>query len=291
MTAGVEHAIAVDGLRLRAVERGPRRGMPVVILHGFTGSSQAMSGVARALPSRWSICVDLVGHGRSDAPHEVGRYSMRRCVRQVVGAMDALGVSRSHLLGYSMGGRVALQVCVTHPRRVASALVVGTGAGLADPEQRRARVRDDEALAAAILRDGVPAFVDRWMALPLFASQRRLGPGALAEARAQRLRNRAHGLANSLRGMGAGAQEPLHQRLASLTLPVCLAVGDEDAKFRAIGADLANRMPRGRLAIIEKAGHAAHLENPDAFGDLVESFLREVEAGVPHHATQEDTPT
>jgi 2-succinyl-6-hydroxy-2,4-cyclohexadiene-1-carboxylate synthase len=279
VTASAEHTIAVDGLRLRVVERGPRRGMPVVILHGFTGSSQAMSGVARALPSRWSICVDLVGHGRSDAPHEVGPYRMRRCVRQVLGAMDALGVSRSHLLGYSMGGRVALHVCVTHPRRVASALAVGTGAGIADPEQRRARVRDDEALADAILRDGVPAFVDRWMALPLFASQQRLGPGA------------AHGLANSLRGMGAGAQEPLHQRLASLTVPVCLAVGDEDAKFRAIGADLANRMPRGRLAIIEKAGHAVHLENPDAFGDLVESFLREVEADLPRHVTREDTPT
>jgi 2-succinyl-6-hydroxy-2,4-cyclohexadiene-1-carboxylate synthase len=291
VTASVEHAIAVDGLRLRAVERGPRRGMPVVILHGFTGSSQTMSGVARALESRWTICVDLVGHGRSDAPLEVAPYGMRRCVRQVVGAMDALGASHSHLLGYSMGGRVALELCATHPRRVASALVVGTSTGIADPEQRRARVRDDEALADAILRDGVPAFVDRWMALPLFASQRRLGPAALAEAREQRLCNRAHALANSLRGMGAGAQEPLQARLASLTVPVCLAVGDEDAKFRAIGADLARRIPRGRLAIIEKAGHAAHLENPDAFGDLVESFLREVEAQLPRHATQEDTLT
>jgi 2-succinyl-6-hydroxy-2,4-cyclohexadiene-1-carboxylate synthase len=291
VTAATPHTIAVDGVRLHAVERGPRRGTPVLILHGFTESSEAMAGVARGLAPRRTICVDLVGHGLSNAPVDVGPYRMRRCVRQLVGVMDALGVARAHLLGYSLGGRVALRLCVAQPQRVRSALVVGASAGIADPDSRRARLRDDEALADGILRDGVPAFVDRWMALPLFASQRRLGAGALAEARARRLRNRAIGLANSLRGMGAGAQEPLHERLAAVSVPLCLAIGEEDSKFRAIGADLAARAPRARVALVEKAGHAAHLENPDAFGDLAESFFREVEADVRSPATREGTPT
>jgi pimeloyl-ACP methyl ester carboxylesterase len=146
-------------------------------------------------------------------------------------------------------------------------------------------VREDEALAERIERDGVPAFVDHWMSLPLFASQRRLGAAALAAAREQRLANRAHALASSLRGMGAGAQPFLGERLAAVRAPVCLVVGDEDRRFRRIAESLARELPRARVEVVAAAGHAAHLENPRGFLDITRRFLAEVEAGAKTHPT------
>src|SRR5262249_26256974 len=128
-------------------------------------------------------------------------------------------------------------------------------------------------LAAFIERAGVPAFVDRWEALPLWASQARLPAAVRAAQRAQRLQNRAPGLANSLRGLGTGAQAPLHERLAELPMPVLLIAGALDAKFRALASEMAAALPAAHLALVPDAGHAVHLEQPAVFDRLVAEFL------------------
>lgn len=265
------------GVRLRTMREGA--GPPLILLHGFSGACESMHDVALRLRARHEIVrIDLVGHGESDAPRERAAYAMKACAAQLDAACEALGVRDAHWLGYSMGGRAALAVAVQHPARVRSLLLVGASAGIADAAERAARVRDDEALACGIERDGIAAFVERWMALPLFASQARLGAAALADARAQRLRNRAQGLANSLRGMGSGAQPALHDALARLAVPACFVAGAEDAKFAAIAAQLAALAPRGELRAIAHAGHAAHLEAPEAFAALALEFMARAEA-------------
>lgn len=250
-------------------------GPPVLLLHGFTGSTRTMDGVAAALrrAGHRTIAVDLLGHGRSDAPRDPAAHALPRSAADLARVLDALGVPRAAVLGYSMGGRTALGLAVWHRPRVSALVLVGASAGIADPVERAARRAADEALADAIERDGVPAFVERWLALPLFASQARLGPAHLAAARAQRLANRAHGLAASLRGAGTGAQPPLHDALAGLDLPILFVAGAEDAKFRALAAALAARAPRARTCVVPDAGHACHLENPAAFADAVRAFL------------------
>ena len=189
-------------------------------------------------------------------------------------------------------GRVALALCVLRPERVRSALLVGASAGLRDPEARAARRRDDEALAERLEREGLERFVDEWMARPLFASQRRLGAAALASARAQRLTSRVQGLAGSLRGMGTGAQPPLHQHLPGVRAPVALVAGAEDAKFSGIARDLAARLPDARVHRVPEAGHACHLEAPAAFFRVARTFFAGVEAGVrpPLPAASPPTP-
>jgi 2-succinyl-6-hydroxy-2,4-cyclohexadiene-1-carboxylate synthase len=291
MRAGRSHWIEVEGVRLHVESAG--QGPDVVLLHGFTGSTQSMRDVAAGLARRFRThCVDLVGHGRSDAPDALEAYALPRCARQVAGVLDALAPRRAHLLGYSMGGRVALALCAAQPERVASALLVGASAGIADAHARGLRRRRDAALAERIERDGVPSFVDAWMAQPLFESQRRrLSAARLAAARAQRLDNRAKGLANSLRAMGSGAQEPLHDRLATLHTSVCLVAGEDDARFRAIAADLAGRMPAARVQEIPAAGHAAHLENPRAFLRVARRFFDEMEAALDRAPPRPEFPS
>lgn len=272
-----ERHLCAAGIRLRAVLEG--EGEPTLILHGFTGSAASMDHVARGLAARrLTIRLDLVGHGGSSAPHDLAHYSMESCVAQVAAALDALGHPSVDVIGYSMGGRVALALAVAQPERVRSLLLVGAGAGLEDPSERAARCASDEALANRIERDGLERFVDDWMAIPLLASQRRLGAARLARARAERLAQRPNGLANSLRGMGAGAQPPLHTALPALRIPICFAAGARDTKFAALARHLAERCPSACTALVPDAGHACHLEQPQAFLHIANAFLERARA-------------
>ena len=272
MSAREIRRIDVGGAALSVEIAG--RGPALLLLHGFTGSAETLRALADGLaPSYRTIAVDLLGHGRSDAPRDPSRYALECSAGDLARLLDALGESRAHVLGYSLGGRVALGFAALRPQRVRSALVIGASAGLADPAERAARVAADEALACELERDGLEPFVTRWMAQPLFASQARLGAETLERARAQRLRNRPHGLAASLRGLGSGAQPPLHARLAELDLPLCFVAGAEDAKFARIAAELAALAKRGRCALVPEAGHAAQLENPGAVLSLAREFF------------------
>lgn len=290
MSAGAARRVFVEagGLRLSAVvdEPASRRAKPataaardgappdLLLLHGFTGSAESMAEIAGRLAGFARVArLELVGHGESEAPTALAPYAMEACARQIAEAARALGFVRPHLLGYSMGGRAALAAALAQPAAFDRLVLVGATAGIADPAARAARIAADEALAQSIEQGGLERFVDDWMAQPLFASQARLGADTLARARRQRLANRPHGLANSLRGMGAGAMPPLHDRLAAFEHPVLLVVGDEDAKFQAIARDLAARLPDARIEPIAAAGHAAHLEAPDCVAEVVRDFL------------------
>jgi 2-succinyl-6-hydroxy-2,4-cyclohexadiene-1-carboxylate synthase len=264
--------IDVDGIRLSALDEG--QGDPVLVLHGFSGDVESMESVSHALrEDHRVITLELVGHGESDAPSELTAYTMAACARQIGAAVDVLDLGRPALLGYSMGGRAALAAAVASPRRFVSLILIGATAGIVDPALRAERILADEALADRIEAEGVERFVEEWMSLPIFASQSRLGPEVLARAKAQRLRNSARGLANSLRGMGAGAQAPLFDALAAVDLPTLLVVGEEDEKFKAIAVDLESRLPDAQVAILSAAGHAAHLEAPREFAEVVSRFL------------------
>ncbi len=249
-------------------------GTPLVLLHGFTGSAQAWSPLRELLAMRFTlIAVDIVGHGLSDKPAALDHYLMPRAAADVVRAVELAGFSRCAWLGYSMGGRLALRVATDHPHAVERLALIGASAGLASAEDRSARVASDELLAQKIERDGVEAFIDYWENIPLFASQRLLPAERQAAIRAGRLGNEAVGLASSLRGMGTGTQEPLHQRLPSLSMPVLALAGELDAKYVTIGREMAAAIPEARFASVPGAGHAAHSENADFCGTMITAFL------------------
>jgi 2-succinyl-6-hydroxy-2,4-cyclohexadiene-1-carboxylate synthase len=252
-------------------------GPPLVLLHGFTGCAAGWAPQVAAFKRDFTcIAVDLPGHGGTDAPADPACYTMASTVADLVALLGQLGFARATWLGYSMGGRIALGVGVLAPDAVTALVLEGATPGIADPAEQAARVASDEALAARIERDGVAPFVDYWERLPLFATQARLPAERRAALHRQRLANNPHGLANSLRGIGQGAQPPLLDRLGEVRAPTLLLAGAEDTKFRDLAATMAARLPAARVALIPGAGHAAHFEQPESFNAVVARFLGEV---------------
>ena len=233
----------------------------VVLVHGFTQTLAAWGPVAARLAGRWQVVrVDLPGHG--------GSGGVRVGFAEAAGLVGEAGGAGVYC-GYSLGGRLCLRLALDRPDLVRGLVLVGASPGIADPGARARRRAADEALAAGIERDGVAAFLDRWLAGPLFATL-----PAEAAGRAGRLANTADGLAAALRRLGTGAQEPLWDRLAGLRPPALLVAGERDPKFAAIARELAAAIgPSARVVLVPGAGHAVHLERPAELAALIEELL------------------
>ena len=247
-------------------------GSPATLLHGFTQSGRSWREVIAAMPAghQW-IVPDLRGHGQTRIEPGAG-CSMDSCLSDLEMLWDSLGIERTHLAGYSMGGRLALHVAAHRPDRLLSLLTIGAHAGL-DEDAREGRRLGDEALAQRIEQDGLEAFVDYWSALPLFAGLERRGPSFVAQLRAERMANTVAGLAASLRGMGAGVMEPVWGALAGVTVPSTFVAGQLDHGYVASARRLAASVSNGRVEIVLRAGHAVHQERPDAFARVLAGHL------------------
>ncbi|HET9070918.1 MAG TPA: alpha/beta fold hydrolase [Acidimicrobiales bacterium] len=236
-------------------------GSRVVLIHGFTQSAGAWAPLAARLAGDHEVvAVDAPGHGGS-AGVRAGLGDGAALIADVAG--------RGAYVGYSMGGRFALHVALGRPDVVERLVLVSATGGIDDPAERAARVASDEGIARRVERDGVPAFLDWWLERPLFAT---LPPEAAALD--ARLGGTPEGLASSLRLAGAGRQEPLWDRLGAIEQPVLVVAGELDGAYLARAHRLVAAIgANARLAVIPGAGHACHLERPDAWLAAVGPFL------------------
>jgi 2-succinyl-6-hydroxy-2,4-cyclohexadiene-1-carboxylate synthase len=264
--------VRANGIDFRAEVRDS--GDPLVLLHGFTGSADSwaphIDGLAR---DHRVIAIDLIGHGESDAPPDPRRYAFAQALDDLAAIADHLNIKEATWLGYSMGGRLALGFALRHPYRVQKLILENATPGIANQQERDERRTADEELAQRIERDGIASFVTEWEHNPIFASQRSLPAEVVHQQHELRLRNRPIGLANSLRGMGQGAQPSFWGRLHEIQMPTLLIAGTCDPKFAAIATRMHALIPQSTLALIPDAGHAVHLERPRQFDDVVKQFL------------------
>ncbi|MBV9689293.1 MAG: 2-succinyl-6-hydroxy-2,4-cyclohexadiene-1-carboxylate synthase [Ktedonobacteraceae bacterium] len=251
-----------------------RRAIPLVLLHGFTASAASWGYHLDRLAAQGLrvIALDMLGHGASDAPECPERYSLAHYQQDILAVLHELGVRQGEaiLLGYSMGGRIALYTAFAGFFR--ALILESASPGIENVAERTQRRLSDEALAARIERGGVAAFVEYWEHLPLFASQQRLPPQQQQALHVQRLRSRAVGLAQSLRGAGTGMQPSLWGELPELRIPTLLIAGELDTKFCTIARRMAQTLPYVQLQIVPNAGHTVHLEQPEQFDQLVINF-------------------
>lgn len=238
--------------------RGPDR---IVLVHGFTQTMRSWDRLAALLSETFQVVrVDLPGHG--------GSAEVDLSFEETADALGEAGGAATYV-GYSLGGRLCLRLAVDHPELVQSLVLVGASPGLADGGERAARRAADEALADEIERIGTAAFLDGWLAQALFAT---LTPQA--DDLEARLANSPAGLARALRRLGAGAQEPLWDRLGELAMPVLAMTGQEDTKFSRLAEEMAGAIGVNAQAVaVAGAGHAAHLERPVSFHRLLSAFL------------------
>ncbi len=270
--------VEVDtGLSLRAEIWGRgagREAPPLVLVHGFMGSAPAWGELpARLARTRTVVVPELPGHGGSDRPGDPEVYRVPRVAALLARLASALALDPADWLGYSMGGRIVLAgVAEGHlaPRR---AILESASPGLADAGDRARRRALDEDRAAALERDGIGAFVDGWLELPLFATQRRLPAPVRARERRRRLGADPAALAACLRRGGTGTQPSYWDSLGAVTSPTLLLTGSLDEKFEALARRMAEALPRARRIAVAGAGHAVHLEDPRAWQAAVEGFL------------------
>ena len=252
---------------------------PLALIHGFTGSPASWQGVLDALAERPRVVAPpLLGHQgcAQQAPlsggfeAEVDRLADElRAARVGAGADSSAAPERYHLCGYSLGGRLALGLLLRHPDLFAGATIVGAHHGLASEGERRERRASDERWCALLESEGLDAFIERWEALPLFASQASASPEALRAQRSTRRAQSASGLAASLRTVGLGAMPYYLPRLASVAAPVTLLTGALDEKFDALACAMREAAPSIAHRRVRGAGHNLILERPEAIAEAL----------------------
>lgn len=230
----------------------------ILLVHGFTQTMASWDGVAGCLEKEGFevVRIDLPGHG--------GSASVRLDFRETALAIGEAG-GRGCYVGYSMGGRLCLRLALDRPDLVTALVLVGASPGLADAGERTARRQSDARLAADLVEAGTEDFLGRWLAQPLFETTRPLDSDLAA-----RRTNPPEGLSYALRELGTGSQDPLWARLDELAVPVLLIVGEQDAKFRGIADRMAAAIgSRATIAIVEGAGHAVPLDQPELCARLI----------------------
>jgi 2-succinyl-6-hydroxy-2,4-cyclohexadiene-1-carboxylate synthase len=206
-----------------------------------------------------ALAPDIRGHGAASDLVPV-------TLEAVLDDLAALAPPRFTLVGYSMGGRIALHAALALAERIDQLVLIGASPGIADSAEREARRMADERLAADIESSSIEEFAQRWAQTPVLAGQ---PPEVAATVHADRLRNQPAGLAHALRGLGTGALPSLWDRLPEVGVPVALVVGERDEKFRAVAIEMASGLRRADRVVVPDAGHAVHLEAPEAVAQVI----------------------
>lgn len=231
----------------------------VVALHGFAGGPESFDELRQLEGSEHWLCPYLTGHGPD--PDRSARDFVAE-VDRVAGWITAQSRSPVRLLGYSMGARVALALCVRHPMLVRDATLIGVHPGLRDFEDRRKRQRWEGRWVNLLENHGLTAFLEQWESLPLFATQRGLDPRQLEHQARVRRSHRADGLAHAFRVLGTGVMPDLWPALERLQIPICLVTGEADERFLRLAEGAVEKLPQGRLEVVAGAGHNVLLERP-----------------------------
>lgn len=268
--------IVIDGNRhyVEVCGNGGLGQVPLVLLHGFTGDSTTWAPFHECWgKSTMLIIPDIIGHGKTESPEELSRYQMDAAVSDLNTILDHMGIEQVDLLGYSMGGRLALTFALLYPGRVRKLILESASPGLATEDEKQHRRMKDAELANFIKEHGIIAFVDYWEEIPLFVTMKGLPRETQEKIRKQRLKNSPNGLANSLVGMGTGSQSSWWGKLNELTCEVLLLTGAEDHKFCSIASHMMEELKNSSWVVIEDSGHAIHVEEPEKFGTIVSDFL------------------
>ena len=250
---------------------GKSRHPTIIFLHGFLGSLEDWLPVCRRLlPDYHCLLLDLPGHGKTEATR-TSDYTMSVTARSLIEFLSSLDIRRSVIVGYSMGGRLALYLAVQYPHYFEKVILESASPGLQRKEDRLLRRKNDEWLATKMKNMPLENFLNEWYNLPIFKSLR--NHPKFKELLGQRLASHTVNWTASLRGMGVGRQPPLWKKLKDLTMPILILAGEKDQKFRNISFQMKKLNPDFTVSIVPRCGHVIHFEDESRFYLEVIKFL------------------
>lgn len=247
---------------------------PILALHGFTGCGLDFEYFTHNTHQNLSwYAPDLMGHGQTLVSENLDDYSFSAHVQYLDFIAEQIG-SPFILLGYSMGGRLALKYALERPHFIKKLILVGSTPGILDNHERQLRQEMDLALASKILDEGVNNFMMFWQEQPLIKSSQNNIPESIHKPiLTRKFQNNALGLANSLKQMGTGTMESLWNRLTEINFPLTMITGENDKKFLQIAQQINLILPHAIHKVIPKTGHATIWENPVTFMSLINQKL------------------
>lgn len=234
-------------------------GPTLLLTHGFSATAEMWKPNIAALSQRYRLILwDMRGHGQTDSPNDPYQYSADLTVGDMDALLDIGGEKQAVLGGHSLGGFMSLAYQLLHPERVRALMLFDTGPGYKKDEARAGWNKRAEAMAKNFAEKGLAAL------------------GRSAEVLACTHRS-AQGLAFAARGMLAQRDARVINSLGSIKVPTLVLVGDKDEPYFAATDYMASKIPGARKVVIPNAGHAANIDQPEAFNGAVLEFLSHVE--------------
>jgi len=249
--------------------------LPVFLLHGFTGMGSDWDFLTGKLPAEcFPISVDIIGHGKSDSPAEKKYYSEENLVEQLHKVVQYFKFEQNILLGYSLGGRIALSYALKYPENIRGLILESSSPGISNSEERKTRLKNDRKLAENINKIGIEAFIENWLNQPFFNSLKNLGKQRMHRLYEQRILNNSVGISNILTEFSQGRMLPKWKLLEKLAIPMLLISGELDKKYCEINKRMCEKAGNAQVEIVKNCGHNVHLEKEEEFINLVNSFLK-----------------
>ena len=247
-----------DGVNIHYDVQGPARGLPVLLSHGHAAAMPTWAPQVAALRERFRVITwDLRGHGRSAAPDDPARYTVEHTVADMAAILDACGIARAVIGGHSLGGVMSFQFQLRHPERVLAMAILNSGPGFRSDSARDAWNISCERTAASLTRKGLAALAKS------------------SEVRAAWHRD-VRGLIHAARGIMTHRDARMIDNLGNIAVPVLVLVGDRDREFLGAADYMARKIPDVHKFVVENAGHAANLDQPETVNRLLCDFLERV---------------
>ncbi|WP_225928164.1 alpha/beta fold hydrolase [Rhodococcus opacus] len=248
--------------------------LPVVLLHGFLCSRRMWRDqIAAVSREHRTISLDFPAHGRSRFALESEIYTEDKLADLTVELLSTLNIDRAILVGFSMGGGVALNAAIRHPSAVGGLFLADVGGGSADPPQHRTSMQN---LVDLLSQEGLDALVDHMLLTPTFSDLANRSPQERARMRDIMLESDADALELLISGVLSGRPPTQDRDLESVRVPTAVLVGELDNPCLTSSSDLARRIPEAEHTILVGAGHMTPMEAPSQFNEALLSFLKSV---------------
>ena len=244
----------------------------LVMLHGFMGSGRSFRFNIPLMKSYCNpITIDLLGYGQSDGAQYLDRLNLKYQLSDLQLILKNIPAEKPYVLGYSMGGRLALRYALAYPASISGLVLESTNYGMENQNKIKQRKQLDEKRATAIEQD-FKSFLNRWEKLPLFRNEALPNKQKNHYAAIQRKQNPRQ-MANSLRGFGTAQMPSAKNKLDRLEPRVLLLAGEHDEKYTNIMEEMHQLIPENTYAIIKGAGHRVHLDKPNLHSKTIKKFI------------------